>query len=46
VLKRIQRDVRSAVSSGEVRGTPTLFIDGAVHRAGYDVPTLLEVLAT
>src|SRR6188472_2720315 len=46
VLKRIQRDVRGAVSSGEVRGTPTLFIDGAVHRAGYDVPTLLEVLAT
>jgi predicted DsbA family dithiol-disulfide isomerase len=30
----------------EVRGTPTLFIDGVVHRGGYDAPTLLDALAT
>jgi hypothetical protein len=28
-----------------VRGTPTLFIDGVVHRGGYAAPTLLEALA-
>ena len=44
-LARVRRDVRSAIASGEVRGTPTLFIDGAVHRAGYDTATLLAVLA-
>ena len=27
------------------RGTPTLFIDGIVHRGGYDAATLLEALA-
>jgi predicted DsbA family dithiol-disulfide isomerase len=32
VLDRVRRDVESALASGEVRGTPTLFIDGAVHR--------------
>jgi hypothetical protein len=26
-------------------GTPTLFIDGVVHRGGYDPPTLLAALA-
>ena len=30
---------------GEVRGTPTLFIDGVVHRGSYDAATLLEALA-
>jgi formate-nitrite transporter family protein len=45
VLERIERDVRSGEASGEVFGTPTLFIDGAVHRGGYDVHSLLEVLA-
>ena len=44
-LERVQRDVRSGVASGEVRGTPTLFIDGIVQRGGYDAPTLLEALA-
>ena len=32
VDRRIRRDVDSALATGEVRGTPTLFIDGAVHR--------------
>jgi protein-disulfide isomerase len=45
VLERIRRDVQSGIDSGEVRGTPTLFIDGAVHRGGYEPETLLEVLA-
>jgi protein-disulfide isomerase len=45
VLERVGWDVRSATASGEVRGTPTLFVDGVVHRAGYDVATLLGVLA-
>jgi hypothetical protein len=28
----------------EVRGTPTLFIDGVVHLGGYDEHTLLGLL--
>jgi protein-disulfide isomerase len=46
VHARIQRDVVSGEASGEVRGTPTLFIDGAVHRRAYDVETLVEALGT
>jgi protein-disulfide isomerase len=45
VLRRIRRDVESGMASGAVRGTPTLFIDGVVHRGAYDVATLLEALA-
>jgi protein-disulfide isomerase len=45
VLLRIERDVRSAIATGEVHGTPTLFIDGAVHRGAYDAETLLEALS-
>jgi protein-disulfide isomerase len=45
LLARVRRDVRSGIASGDVRGTPTLFIDGVVHRGGYDVATLLEALA-
>ena len=45
VLRRIGRDVESGLASGEVRGTPTLFIDGVVHLGGYDAPTLMEALA-
>ena len=44
-LRRVGRDVESGLVSGEVRGTPTLFIDGVVHRRGYDPPTLLAALA-
>jgi protein-disulfide isomerase len=44
VLERIERDVRSGVDSGQVRGTPTLFIDGVVHLGGYDAATLLQLL--
>jgi protein-disulfide isomerase len=45
VLRRIRRDVESGTASGEVRGTPTLFIDGVVHLGGYDLATLMETLA-
>jgi protein-disulfide isomerase len=44
VLHRISRDVESGIASGEVRGTPTLFIDGVVHRGGHDAPSLLEAV--
>ena len=45
VLERIGRDVESGLASGKVRGTPTLFIDGAMHQGGYDAAALLEALA-
>ena len=44
VLGRIARDVESGIATGEVRGTPTLFIDGVVHAGSYDAETLLEAL--
>jgi Thioredoxin len=44
VLNRIRRDVESGIASGEVRGTPTLFIDGVVHCGSYDAASLLEAL--
>ena len=40
-----RRDVDSGLASGQVLGTPTLFIDGIVHRSGYDPPALLAALA-
>jgi protein-disulfide isomerase len=46
VLQRVARDVESGRASGEVRGTPTLFIDGVVYRGPYDAATLLEALAS
>jgi protein-disulfide isomerase len=45
VLERILRDVESAVATGEVHGTPTLFIDGVLHAGAYDASSLLEALA-
>ena len=44
VLARIRRDVESGRASGDVRGTPTLFIDGVVHRGGYEAATLMDAL--
>ena len=44
VAERIARDVDSGVASGEVQGTPTLFIDGVVHAGSYDADTLREAL--
>ncbi len=45
VADRIRRDVDSGLASGQVVGTPTLFIDGVVYRRGYDPPALLAALA-
>ena len=45
VADRIRRDAGSGLASGQVAGTPTLFIDGVVHRGGYDPPALLAALA-
>ena len=45
ILRRIRRDVESGIASGDVRGTPTLFIDGVVHLGGYDAATLMKTLA-
>jgi protein-disulfide isomerase len=44
-LERIRRDVQSGLASGEVLGTPTLFIDGVVQRGGYDAASLLDAVA-
>jgi protein-disulfide isomerase len=44
VLERIRSDVESGLATGEVRGTPALFIDGIFHRGAYDAVTLLRVL--
>jgi len=45
VLQRIGRDVESGLASQQVRGTPTLFIDGVLHQGGYAAQELLEALA-
>jgi protein-disulfide isomerase len=45
VRRRIRRDVESGLASGEVRGTPTLFINGVVYVGGYDAAGLIEVLS-
>lgn len=45
VIRRVARDLESGVASGEVHGTPTLFIDGVVHLGSYDATTLMEALA-
>jgi protein-disulfide isomerase len=44
VWQRVQADADSALESG-VRGTPTLFINGRRHLAGYDQATLGAALA-
>jgi protein-disulfide isomerase len=45
VMGRIRRDVESGTASGDVQGTPTLFIDGVLHLGGYEAATLIEALA-
>ena len=45
VLARVQRDVQSGRTTGQVRGTPTLFVDGVVHRGSYKAAALMETLA-
>jgi protein-disulfide isomerase len=45
VLERIRADVESGIESGEVLGTPTLYIDGVVYAGSYAAPELLDVLS-
>jgi protein-disulfide isomerase len=45
VLGRVGRDVDSGEATGEIRGTPTLFIDGVVYRGSYDAADLTEALS-
>jgi hypothetical protein len=40
----VARDMSNGIASGQVLGTPTLFIDGVVHQAAYDAATLIEAL--
>ena len=44
VRLRIGRDVASGTATGEVLGTPTLFIDGVVYTGSYDAAGLLAAL--
>lgn len=44
VAERIDRDIDSGDATGEVFGTPTLFIGGRVHRGAYDAATLISAL--
>ena len=44
VLARIRRDLDSGRASGQVLAGATLFVDGVLHRGGYDPPTLLAAL--
>jgi protein-disulfide isomerase len=46
VLARIQRDVDSGRATGQVTGTPTLFVGGVVHHGSYEATALLEALAS
>jgi NhaA family Na+:H+ antiporter len=44
VRRRIRRDVEIGLASREVRGTPTLFIDGVLYVGRYDAASLTEAL--
>ena len=44
VLERIRRDVQSGDATGAVQGTPTIFIDGLLHRGRYDADALRSAL--
>jgi protein-disulfide isomerase len=44
VRDRVRRDQQSGRRSGHVNGTPTVFIDGVIHRDDYTANTLLERL--
>jgi protein-disulfide isomerase len=43
-LERVERDFRSGLESGQVLGTPTLFIDGVLHEGAFDAETLSAAL--
>lgn len=45
VLERVQRDIDSGTSSGEVNGTPTIFVDGRLYDGSYSPPDLVKALS-
>ena len=44
VRRRIRRDIETGLVTREVRGTPTLFIDGIAYVGRYDVASLKEAM--
>lgn len=44
-VERIARDVRSGFGSGQVLGTPTLFIDGVLHEGAHDEAALIAAVS-
>jgi protein-disulfide isomerase len=44
VLARIGRDVQSGLATGQIQGTPALFLDGVVHRDSYRAQALVDAL--
>ncbi|MGH7686513.1 MAG: DsbA family protein [Candidatus Dormibacteria bacterium] len=44
VEARVRRDVDSGIASGDVQGTPTLFIDGALHDGATDSESLIAAI--
>jgi hypothetical protein len=44
VLARIGRDVKTGLATGELRETPTLFIDRTAHRGGHNDASLVAAL--
>jgi protein-disulfide isomerase len=46
ILRRVARDLESGAASGEVAGTPTLFIDGILYTGSYDAATLVGLLTS
>jgi protein-disulfide isomerase len=45
VIDRINRDIDSGDATGEVFGTPTIFVNGKLHRGAYDAPSLVRALS-
>jgi protein-disulfide isomerase len=45
VRQRVERDIESGLASGQVLGTPTLFIHGVVHRGGYEAERLQSAVS-
>jgi protein-disulfide isomerase len=43
-LDRIRRDIESGLASRQVQTSPTVFIDGVLHRGRYDTASLLKTL--
>jgi protein-disulfide isomerase len=45
VRSRVASDVEAGIATGEVLGTPTIFLDGVVHLGSYDAAALIEALS-